>query len=181
MSLHMFALWMVCLQVETMSFAIGHTASEIETLLSGAVEILRDVGGTSMMSVKGYHCLRRYICLAKAIGMYLRLHGCIACMKQDTDRLPPLARNPQNGQTGPSHNNTSNSADLGGSFTDAHLNSFLPSGVFLWDGFPDASMTHVGDFFYQHMDSDFLTGGGLGLDQVSATYGLPGIEGDHNT
>ncbi|CAK7200456.1 hypothetical protein SEUCBS139899_003151 [Sporothrix eucalyptigena] len=168
MSLHLFAMWLVCILSDTMAAAMGSNMAAVEAVLLEAIEILRGVGGTSMMSVKAYHSLKRYMRLARAIVPSNQAMAAGAAPPLNFDELlqghqqqqqphplhashhiahpqqPPQAHQPP-GHLAP--DNQHQQQDPGNPFS---------SGAFLWDGFPDAGMNYVGDLFYQQLEGDFL-------------------------
>ncbi|KAJ9134261.1 C6 transcription factor [Pleurostoma richardsiae] len=146
MCLHLFAIWLISILSERIPSAIGVTSSTVETLLLEALDTLKSVGGSSMMSLKAHRCLHRYIRLARVIA-------------SDSSRR-------QSCTTG------SVGSDI---FHDLQQNSLLPSGVFLWDGFPDASMTSVGDLFGQHAENDFLAATSLGVEPGASSFDATGL------
>lgn len=189
MSLHLFALWLVCMLSDGISSALETSVGAVESLLLEAVSILRGIGGTSLMSTKAYHSLQRYMRLARAIApMRAPTRGQpaasqVAGMHMEQEVLLPghgLAPGPDghnqyngnsSGTTNANANTNTNSAvptvidpQVPINFDELllhepHQGALFTGGAFLWDGFPDASMNIVGDMYYQQMDGDFLNSG----------------------
>ncbi|KAL1898461.1 hypothetical protein Sste5346_003364 [Sporothrix stenoceras] len=180
MSLHLFALWLVCILSESMSTALGSSMAGVEAHLLEAIEILRGVGGTSMMSVKAFHSLKRYMRLARAIApsghaaaagsappinfdeLLGQHHTSVPHPQQQTHQQTQSHAPQQQHQPHPQHN----AFDPSQPHSTTDPGSLFSSGAFLWDGFPDAGMNYVGDLFYQQLEGDFLGDSSIG--------GLPG-------
>ncbi|CAK7229009.1 hypothetical protein SCUCBS95973_007072 [Sporothrix curviconia] len=194
MSLHLFGLWLVCILSDTMAAAMNSSMAAVEAVLLEAIEILRGVGGTSMMSVKAYHSLKRYMRLARAIvpsnqamaagsapplNFDELLQGHQQQVQQHQEQpnpfgLPSSHHTPHQQHQVTHHHHHHQQQQQQPHQPSGHLGpeqhdpgSLFSSGAFLWDGFPDAGMNYVGDMFYQQLEGDFLGNssiGGLGGD-----------------
>ncbi|CAK7235278.1 hypothetical protein SBRCBS47491_009238 [Sporothrix bragantina] len=184
MSLHLFGLWLVCILSDTMASAMNSSMAAVEGVLLEAIEILRGVGGTSMMSVKAYHSLKRYMRLARAIVPSNQVLAAGSAPPLNFDELfqgghqqqqqqqqppqqphvfghPPQHTTPhQQHQVPHQQQPPQPSGHLGPEQHDP--SSLFSSGAFLWDGFPDAGMNYVGDLFYQQLEGDFLGDSSIG-------------------
>ncbi|KAK9451824.1 C6 transcription factor [Limtongia smithiae] len=135
MCLHRFAFWLMTISTTTLLPDIGLTSIEAESVLHEALDSLRAIGGTSIMSLGAYHGLNRYIRHCKSTNTSIRAsHG------------------------------TSDSiyADM---FQDLQQIAYMSGDSSALDNFHELSTASIDDLFGQLGDNDFLGAGAFFLDQ----------------
>lgn len=150
-SLHGLAFWLICLHSNNLSAAIGLTSAETEQFFLEALDALKTVGASSLLSVKAHQCLQRYVPLVKTFGMAPIFSSLNLPYVKDTNAIPAL--NPNETQAQPEAAN----------------------GAVLQEDFLDFMFGSVDDVFRQLGDNEFLGSDVLSMEQSINNYDAGGI------